>query len=239
MPQHAAEHEAQAQRILAFLKAHIRYDNGFIPPPFVVEFTGSPSAGKSTTIVELYKFLRRLGFRVFKPLEGAEQIQHIPRTTPVYNIRTGLYALEILLDESYKHTYDIILLDRGIFDIYAWMMYWHDKEKLTGPQVDLFQRFFLSPFWSDSIAAAYFMVCSPDEAMRRELRIALSERLGETTNPSSVAKLVDRYTRAYEMLKPRHPQLELIDTTTLAEQDMVELIGTKLLGALENRIPKE
>jgi len=239
MPQHAAEHEAQAQRILAFLKAHIRYDNGFIPPPFVVEFTGSPSAGKSTTIVELYKFLRRLGFRVFKPLEGAEQIQHIPRTTPVYNIRTGLYALEILLDESYKHTYDIILLDRGIFDVYAWMMYWHDKEKLTGPQVDLFQRFFLSPFWSDSIAAAYFMVCSPDEAMRRELRIALSERLGETTNPSSVAKLVDRYTRAYEMLKPRHPQLELIDTTTLAEQDMVELIGTKLLGALENRIPKE
>lgn len=237
MSERAAEHEAQAKRILAFLKSPIRYDNGFIPPPFLVEFTGSPSSGKSTTIVELYKFLRRLGFRVYKPLEGAEAIQHIPRTTPVYNVRTGLYALTILLDESYKHTYDIVLLDRGIFDVYAWMMYWRDKEKLTAPQEDLFQRFFLSPFWADSIAAAFFMVCSPEEAMRRELRIALSERLGETTNPASVAKLVDRYTRAYALLTHHHPQLELIDTTALTEQAMVELIGAKLLDRLESRIP--
>jgi len=236
MSEHAALHEAQAQRILAYLKAHIRYDNGYIPRPYFVEFTGSPSAGKSTTIVELYKFLRRLGFRVYKPLEGAEEIQHIPRTTPVYNIRTGLYALSILLDESFKHTYDVVLLDRGIFDTYAWMMYWRDKEKLTGPQEDLIQKFFLSPFWADTIDAAYFMVCSPEEAMRRELRIALSDRLGETTNPASITKLVDRYTRAYELLSPAHPQLQLVDTTTLNEQDMVELIGSKLLNTLEQRI---
>ncbi len=236
MPQHAAEHEAQAKRILEYLKAHIRYDNGFMPRPFFVEFTGSPSAGKSTTIVELYKFLRRLGFRVYKPLEGAEEIQHIPRTTPVYNVRTGLYALSILLDESYKHTYDIVLLDRGIFDTYAWMMYWRDKEKITGPQEDLIQRFFLSPFWVDSIDAAYFMVCSPEEAMRRELRIALSERLGETTNPASITKLVDRYRRAYELLHDKHPQLELVDTTAMDESSMVELIGTKLLASLERKV---
>src|SRR5512134_3371694 len=109
---HAAEHEAQAQRILDYLKAHIRYDNGFIPRPFFVEFTGTPSSGKTTSIVKMYQFLRRLGFRVAKPLEGAEAIQHISRKTPVYNIRTGLYALTMLLDESHMHNYDIIMFDR-------------------------------------------------------------------------------------------------------------------------------
>lgn len=235
MSGHSAQHEAQAQRILRHLKAHIRYDNGFMPRPFFVEFTGSPSSGKSTTIVELYKFLRRLGFRVYKPLEGAEEIQHIPRTTPVYNVRTGLYALQILLDESYKHTYDIVLLDRGVFDTYAWMMYWRDKEKLTTEEEQLIQQFFLNPLWINTIDAAYFMICSTEEAMRRELRIALSDRLGETTNPASVTKLIDRYTRAYELLRGGYPQLQLVDTTELTEQAMVETIGSHLLNTLEWR----
>lgn len=236
MNPHAAEHEAKAKRILEYLKTHIRYDNGFMPRPFFVEFTGSPSSGKTTSITEMYKFLRRLGFRVYKPMEGAEEIQHIPRTTHVYNIRTGLYALQILLDESYKHTYDVVILDRGIFDAYAWMMYWRDKNKITDAEQDRIQKFFLSSSWSAQIDAAFFMVCDPEEAMRRELRIALSERLGETTNPASIAKLVDRYTRAYEQLRGEYRQLELINTTNMNEQAMVELIGSKILNALESRV---
>lgn len=56
--------ERKAQTILAYLKSHLRYDDGFLPRPFFLEFTGSPSAGKTTTITELDKFLRRQGFRL-------------------------------------------------------------------------------------------------------------------------------------------------------------------------------
>jgi len=56
--------EQKAKSILAYLKSRLRYGNGFLPRPFMIEFTGPPSAGKSTTIKELYDFLRPLGFKV-------------------------------------------------------------------------------------------------------------------------------------------------------------------------------
>jgi hypothetical protein len=241
MARHNEESERKARRILEYLKAHVRYGNGFLPRPFFVELTGSPSSGKTSIITELYKFMRRLGFRVLRPQEGAEVIQHIPRTTPVYNVRTALYALTMVLDEAHKHTYDLILLDRGLYDPYGWMMYWRDREspegRLSSEECVIFQKFFLSPWWIDLIDKAFFVVCEPEEAMRRELRIAITDRLGETTNPASVAKLVKRYRDAYDQLSPTHPRLELIDTTHVGEQEMVDLFSRKVLDAMEARIP--
>ena len=97
--------QEKAQIILSYLKSHLRYDNGFLPRPFMIELTGSPSAGKTTIIKSLDDFLRDQGLRVLRPQEGAEVIRHIPRTTPIYNIATGLYALNKLVEESYCHKY--------------------------------------------------------------------------------------------------------------------------------------
>ncbi len=227
--------EQKAQKILKYLKSNIRYDEQFLPRPFFIEFTGSPSSGKTTTITELDKFLRRQGFRILRPQEGAEVIRHIPRTTPLYNIRTGLYALNILIDESCSHLYDVIIFDRCIFDAYCWMMYWQEKEKLTEEEKNLIQLFFLSRFWTDKIDAAYFMICDPEIARERELRIALSQKLGETTSPNTVKTLVERYKKTYETLSPDYKQLYLIDTTRLSEEEMIEDIAAKILDILEEK----
>lgn len=227
--------ERQAQKILEYLKGHLRYDENFLPRPFFLEFTGSPSAGKTTTITELDKFLRRHGFRVLRPQEGAEVIRHIPRTTPLYNIRTGLYALSKLIDESYGHLYDIVIFDRCVFDVYCWMTYWEEKTKLDQEEKVLIQQFFLSRFWTDKIDAAYFMVCDPKEAMKRELRVALSQKLGETTNPATIKTLVKRYKSAYEILSPKYKQLRLMDTTRVNEQIMIETIAQEILNVFEKK----
>lgn len=230
--------EQKAKKILEYLKSDLRYDEKFLPRPFFLEFTGSPSSGKTTTITELDKFLRRHGFRVLRPQEGAEVIRHIPRTTPLYNIRTGLYALNKLIDESYGHLYDVIIFDRCIFDAYCWMMYWEEKNKLIKEEKELIQSFFLSRFWMEKIDAAFIMICGSKIAMERELRIALSQKLGETTNPQTIETLVDRYFKAYHILSPKYPQLHLIDTTNLNEQVMVEIIATKILNIFEEKIGK-
>lgn len=228
--------EQKAQNILRYLKSDVRYDNKFLPRPFFLEFTGSPSAGKTTTITELDKFLRRYGFRVLRPQEGAEVIRHIQRTTPLYNIRTGLYALNQLIDLSASHLYDVVIFDRCVFDAYCWMTHWREKEKLSFLEQKEIQSFFLSRFWTNMIDVVYFFVCEPEMAMKRELKISFSKRLGETTNPKTIKILKERYESAYKNLLPKYPQLRLIDTTSIKEKEMVEKISYEVVNALENKV---
>ncbi len=225
-----------AAEIHAYLQSDIRHDRTKIPRPFCIEFTGSPSAGKTTIITELDKFFRRQDFRVWRPQEGAEVIRHIPRTTPLYNLRTAIYALTNLIDESAGNKYDIIFFDRCVFDAYCWMIYWEEKGKLSQEEKELFQKFFLSPFWAGNIDLAFIVTCETEEAMRRELRIAVTNELGETTNPATVEKLVRRYTAAHEILAPVWPQLYLFDTTRLNEREMVERVTDTILNALIKKI---
>jgi len=227
--------ETQAEKILRYLRSDIRYNLKAIPRPFFIEFTGSPSSGKTTTITELDKFFRRQGFRVLRPQEGAEVIRHVERTTPVYNVRTALYALSMLLDESVGHKYDIVIFDRCIFDAYCWMMYWNEKNLLSDEEKKIVQSFFLSQLWANFIDVAYFMVSDPKIAMEREQKIALSSKLGETTNPTTVANLVRRYTEAYLQLSAKFPQIRLFDTTNHGEKEMVTTIASDILNTLEQK----
>ncbi|MDO8467150.1 MAG: hypothetical protein Q7S83_03380 [bacterium] len=228
-------YEEKARKILDYLKTDIRRNHSFLPRPFFIEFTGSPSAGKTTAIKEMDKFLRLMGFRVLMPQEGAEEIRHIERTTPLYNIRTGLYALTKLIDFAAGHLYDVVIFDRCIFDAYCWMMYWREKQKLSEAEMAMVQQFFLSRFWTSYIDLPIFVVCNPEEAMRREQRISVSKKMGQTSNPATIATLVNRYRTAFNQLKPDYHQLQLLDTTKMREQAVIEKVTGMILEMMEKK----
>ncbi len=225
--------EQKAKNILEYLKSNLRYDNGFLPRPFMIEFTGPPSAGKTTTIKELYDFLRPLGFRVWRPQEGAENIQDIPRTTPMYNIATAIYSLEKIIHESFRHTYDIILFDRALFDAYCWMEYWLEKEKLSLNEKGLLQSYFTFDFFTKNLDLVYFMICDSQVAIEREMRVALSRRPRETTTPASIESKVKLWQKVYKLLHPVHPNVRLVNTTEMNEQEMIEFVANDVLTVLE------
>ncbi|MEK7179131.1 MAG: AAA family ATPase [Patescibacteria group bacterium] len=232
----AARFDEQALRIRGFLRTDVRYNQEFLPPPFCIEFTGSPSSGKTTTIKQIYNFLRRHGFEVLMPQEGAEVIPGRMRDKPDYNVQTAVYALRILLLESREHRYDFVLFDRCVFDAYHWMLYWQEKNKLSRGDAEVIQNFFL--LWAQKINLSYVMVCAPDIAIRRENEVALSDKLGETTNPAAIAKMVTRFTNMYVDLAPRFPQLRLIDTSALSKRDMILTVGAEILGTFEKASEK-
>lgn len=233
---HKAETEDRLHLMIdqlhGYLRTELRYGDKFLPAPFMIEFTGSPDSGKTTCIKELDKLLHRSDFRVFIPQEGAEVIRHIDRNTPEYNIRTGTYALNMLIDFAHGHMYDIVIFDRGIFDAYTWMMYWEDKKLLSKKEKEIFQHYFLSRFWSDRIIAAYIVVCEANEAVRRGQRIAASERLGQSSNHDSIRKSVERHKKMFADLSGQYPQLHLVDTTNFDEKTMIEHIATTTMEAL-------
>ncbi|MBI2064780.1 MAG: hypothetical protein HYT62_01860 [Candidatus Yanofskybacteria bacterium] len=227
--------EEKAKNILAHLKTQLRYGNGFLPRPFMIEFTGPPSSGKTTTIRELYDFLRPLGFVVWRPQEGAEYIQNIPRTTPLYNVATGLYALDKLIHESFGHKYDIILFDRAVYDAYCWMEYWVEKNQLSPGDKYVWQSFFTSKQFLEKLDLAYFMICDPEVAMKRQLRIAISKRPRETTNPASIEQKNKIWQRAHSFHSAFRTNIRLVNTTNMGEQEMVDYFTNDILTVLESK----
>lgn len=225
--------EEKAKHILDYLKSQLRYGNGFLPRPFMIEFTGPPSAGKSTTIKELYDFLRPLGFKVWKPQEGADYIQDIPRTTPLYNIATGLYSLDKLIHESFGHKYDIILFDRALYDAYCWMEYWLEKGKLTPGDKFIWQSFFTSKQFVENLDLVYFMFCEPEAALQRELRVAISKRPRETTTQASIEQKIKIWRQAHGLQSSFCPSIRLVNTTHMGEQEMVDYFTNDILTTLE------
>lgn len=222
------------------LRSDIRYNTSFLRRPFIIEFFGIPDAGKTTIITGLDNFLRRLGFdKVYKPQEGAEAIRHIPRNTPLYNERTAMYAINILVDQSSGHQFDFVLFDRCAFDGYFWMEYWHQKGKLSKEEKDDKQAYFLSPEWIKNIDLCYFVTCKSTISSLRDQELNFSGLLGTMTNPTGVALLENIGKKVFEELSPKYPdQLKLLDTTEINKKDMVQKIAEDILFSLGKIIQK-
>ncbi|MFC1756971.1 hypothetical protein ACFLZC_02365 [Patescibacteria group bacterium] len=213
--------------------------------PFFIEITGSPDSGKSTIIDILDPFFRRQNYNVFTPQEGAEAIRHIPRTSHLYNIRTGLYALVTLIDASVNEKYDLVIFDRCLHDAISWLGYWVKKKDIDINEAVLLENFFCFPTWFDMLDASFFVITTPEEAIRRDQSVSLTKKFGGTTNPESIKNLVEIFTKTFETqlsiselkkeLFNKEEKIFLIDTTNMERAEMAEMVLEKTLSALEKR----
>lgn len=85
--------------------------------PFIVEFTGTPEAGKTTVINILYKQFLEMGYKVKLYPESAE---NSPTFFPKGCIEAKLWmnfdTTKHVLEAPFQKEYDIILFDRGALD---------------------------------------------------------------------------------------------------------------------------
>lgn len=231
--EHEGDHHIAG--ILHHLHANMRRDMTLLPRPFIVEFDGMPSCGKTTVIKELDKYFRHNGLHVFTPQEGAERARHVPRTTPEYNIRIVLSIAQMIIDMSWTHAYDLILLDRGMFDYLCWTDYMKDKRMITDKQADTLKQFYLLPMFTEKIDCAVVMICDPHIARKREQNLELSQKHGFTTLQS----LHEFYARSKSLFTQyvlAYPQLRLFDTTELTKQEMCKHAKDIVLQRLSDKI---
>lgn len=221
-----------ATEILSHLRSDIRHSQMFLPPPFFLEFTGQPDSGKSSAIKSLYIFLRRHGFRIKKPLEGAEEISDdIPRSSPEFNLATGAYAVKFLTYLHHMHTHDVVMLDRGIIDAYMQMKSWRMKGKLTEREMRSYQEYFTSRFWASRLTNCYILTCDPEVSIARTQREARTDKLGGSTTPESIALMRKASIETYEELKDRFP-LTLVDTSKFTIEEAADHINALVLERL-------
>lgn len=84
-----------------------------MPRPFMVEFTGTPEAGKTTVIGNISNKLLNLGYSVLVLKESAEKLpDEIPKGTWDANLWMHYQTQSGVLKAMYSKA-DIVLIDRG------------------------------------------------------------------------------------------------------------------------------
>lgn len=135
--------------------------------PFIVEFTGTPEAGKTTILTLLKQSLESSGFTVKVYPESAEKSKSIfPRDSygkSKFDAKFWMH-LEILknLVEAPYQNYDIILFDRGALD----KKFWINLDACNGDFDD--RIIYLSKLFDDVLPDLLIVLkVSVDESLRR------------------------------------------------------------------------
>lgn len=90
--------------------------------PFIVEFTGTPEAGKTTVINRLYDIMSQKGYKVKLYPESAELSKSkFPEVSKDSKLWMNINTLQHLIEAPYQTQYDIILFDRGAIDRLFWI----------------------------------------------------------------------------------------------------------------------
>ena len=183
--------------------------------PFFVEFAGTPKSGKSTCIDTVSHFFRRLEFNVLAPTEGAS------KRTPYYlkdnyvefNTWSASYALTHILEGRYgSDQYQIVILDRGLFDALAWFQFLKNKGDVTVEECDKIQSYLLIDHWRELVDMVFLFVTDPGTSLDRENRDKLIDEPGRAMNPDTLENLNDAYSEIKGQYEDRFPSFHVIDT---------------------------
>jgi predicted NUDIX family phosphoesterase len=207
--------------------------------PVVIEFAGSPRAGKSSTIEVVEHFFRRCGFRVFAQTEGASKRtpSSLKDDLVAFNAWSLNYAIsELLVAFNSVERYNIILLDRGPFDALAWMRLLEAEEKLSPTDRVAIERYALLPKWVGMIDVAFLFTCDPNTSLSRELARMLTSTPGRAMNQETLGQLLGHYGDVQRELESKY-RVEAFDTTTgTSPKSMAFRVASEILAIAEGRL---
>ena len=178
----------------------------------IIEFTGTPDAGKTTVITSVKKVLEEKKNKVILLGEanGLELPPQELRGTLGYNEWVGENACNGILN-ALEQNPDVILVDRGIIDFRFWNFLYQKGGKATEEEVkalqskELFQDKRLIP---DLLVA---VTVSIDEAIKRNPKLSSKREWVENHN-----SLFEEFYSSYRGTKSS------LDTTTLSKEEVKE-----------------
>ena len=140
--------------------------------PVVIEFAGTPKAGKTTTLGTLHTFLKRCGFKVEVVVERASVCPIRDKAHANFNIWTACTTLAQVLEKTQNPPRnddpEVLILDRGLFDSITWLGMMERMARIKKGEREAAENFLLLPDWRKRISGVIVMTASPDDAMKRE-----------------------------------------------------------------------
>ena len=223
-------------------RKRLRQPDSEVRLPLFIEFSGSPKSGKTTVIGIVAHFLRRMQFAVDQPAEGASL------RTPsglrddwlAFNAWSGCYALQhVLVDCSTDPPSDLVLLDRGLFDLAGWMEFLCSSQQRIAPaDRDRIVNFFTLDLWRQRENAVFLFTADHATSMYREDDNKLTSQPGSVMNKETLAQLRDAYSATAGRWNKEFNRLYHVDTSFRkgrppSFQQIAYVVAAKIIDTIE------
>lgn len=209
--------------------------------PLVIEFCGSPKAGKSSCINSLELFLRRNGFRTRLLTERASVCPVNNKFDPYFNVWTVASALAELVEILSNHSkkYDVIIMDRGVFDGLCWFNFLKGRGNLDHDNFSSLESFLLMNRLKAVIDLIYIFTASAEVSLEREYANLLTEKTGSIMKPevlnefrNSIISTAYKYDAVYQ-------RIEVYDTSEKPLNKVNYEVTNNILEILRDNIEEK
>lgn len=205
--------------------------------PVVIEFSGAPKSGKTSSINSLMQFLKRNGFKVKVVQESASVCPVKDKHSPMFNLWTACDSIKSLIGEleSNRMSYDVIMIDRGIFDAMCWFQWLMNNDKMERRMKETVDRFLTMKELTSYIDIVFVYKAEPYVSIDREYASLLTDIPGSIMNIA----VLDEYLKAIKDVEEKMLQggffrkIHSIDTSGKDQNTVGKEITEATLEILE------
>ena len=152
--------------------------------PIVIEFCGTPKAGKTSCLSSLNLFLKRNGFKTKVLTERASVCPIRDKYNPSFNL-WNLFSSSAELLENFvekAREIDVILCDRSIFDCLCWFHWFKKYDHINSDDFAVIEAFLTMGKYRTMFDLIYVFKTSPQVALEREYANLLTRKTGSIMN---------------------------------------------------------
>jgi hypothetical protein len=194
-------------------------------PSLIVEFAGTPRAGKSTAMCGLVERLRELGLWVVA-IDGEPAGPSLPKRHPHFNLWAATATSARMIEVMHTGG-DVVLVGKGLFDALCWMEWFRRQDRLTSADHETIERFLRVESLREWVHLVFVMTVDPAVAMQRELD---SREDGSGKGPGTVVNNETLYelNEAIAAMVARHRgefNLMELDTTAMSPEETLDRVA--------------
>jgi len=205
--------------------------------PLIIEFAGTPKAGKTTCVDAIARFFRRNDIPVHIITERASLCPIIDKHHLFFNTWTGSTSLAQLLEAREKRV-PIIILDRGIFDTLVWMNFLQTWQAITPDELKKIEDYYLLNRCTSLVNIVVALSADPKIALAREFKDQIIEKHGSIMNPENLFGYNESLKKALVKYKDNF-QILNIDTTKTIPVEGVKTIAYELLKTAQRLVDED
>lgn len=215
------ELKAGAERLLTILQTQSRR-------PYVIELTGTPKSGKTTSLGLLQGFFKASGYRVQLQKERAGDCPLPMKAHFFFNAWTTATMLAEVI-AGVETNADVILLDRAFFDALIWLELQLRSGQVSEEESRTFSDFVLLERWRSLVDVTILMTATPAKALHRENMNAIVPRVGSVMNTAFLEEFNDvlrdvraRYAGRFNFIEVDSSESEIVHVNANLAERLLE-----------------